>query len=37
LGFFGAIVIGTAIFKTVITVGGVSVLIHLGQKSADSA
>jgi len=37
LGFFGAIVIGTAIFKTVITVGEVSLLIHLGEKSADNS
>ncbi len=33
LGFFGAVVIGTAIFKTIITAGEVSLLIHLGEKS----
>jgi len=33
LGFCTALVIGTAVFKTVITTGEVSLLIHLGEKS----
>lgn len=34
LGFFGAIAIATVVFKTVITTGEVSLLIHLGERSA---
>jgi len=34
LGFFGAIAIGTVAFKTVITTGEVSLLIHFGEKCA---
>jgi len=33
LGFCTALVIGTVVFKTVITTGEVSLLIHLGEKS----
>ena len=32
LGFYGALVIATVVFKTVITTGEVSLLIHIGQK-----
>lgn len=33
LGFCTALIIGTVVFKTVITTGEVSLLIHLGEKS----
>ena len=33
LGFYAALVIGAVIFKTIITTGEVSLLIHLGEKS----
>lgn len=33
LGFYVALVIGAVVFKTVITTGEVSLLIHLGEKS----
>lgn len=35
LGFCLALVIGTVVFKTLITTGEVSLLIHLGKKSPD--
>ncbi len=34
LGFYVACAIGAVVFKTVITIGEVSLLIHLGEKSA---
>ena len=34
LGFFGVIALATVIFKTLITTGEVSLLIHLGEKPA---
>jgi len=34
LGFYAALVIGAVLFKTVITIGEVSLLIHLGERSA---
>jgi hypothetical protein len=34
LGFCMALVVGTIAFKTVITTGEISILIHLGQRSA---
>jgi len=37
MGFCAALLIGTAIFKTVITAGVVRLLIHRGQKSADNS
>ena len=33
LGFYTAVVTGAVVFKTVITTGGVSLLIYLGEKS----
>ncbi|MGB2696436.1 MAG: hypothetical protein WBD28_01095 [Candidatus Zixiibacteriota bacterium] len=36
LGFYVALVIGAVVFKTVITTGEVSLLIHLGEKSKGS-
>lgn len=33
LGFCAALVVGTVVFKTVITTGEVSLLIHVGEKS----
>ena len=36
LGFYTALIIGTLLFKTVITVGEVSLLIHLKKKTADT-
>lgn len=35
LGFWTALAIGTVVFKTVITTGEVSLLIHLGEKPLD--
>jgi hypothetical protein len=36
LGFSTALTIGTIAFKTAITAGGVSLLLHLGEKSKNS-
>ncbi len=37
LGFYAALAIGAVVFKTVITVGEVSLLTHLGEKSAAAS